>query len=118
MEGVLAKKKKSGRPVKQVKKEIRAAVRFSKTEYFIIKQKAAKAGINPSMFIRTAALHVVIKARLTPEESQFLRQLIGISSNLNQVAKQCHKEGVMKALLYFETFRNEADELLKKLHRD
>jgi predicted DNA binding CopG/RHH family protein len=44
------KKKSQGRPSKTSKKEIRAAIRFSKTEYFIIKEKATKAGVKPSSF--------------------------------------------------------------------
>jgi hypothetical protein len=37
MEPVKRKKREAGRPAKIIKKEIRAAVRFSKTEYFIVR---------------------------------------------------------------------------------
>ena len=57
-----------------------------------------------------------IKPRLNEEESRFVRQLIGMANNLNQVAKCCHEEGVLKAMLYFENYRNQMDDLLKKLN--
>lgn len=65
------KKKKAGRPEKNVKKEIRAAIRFTKAEYFIVKEKAATAGISASDFIRRVAINAVIKTRLTDQERQF-----------------------------------------------
>ena len=48
METVKKKTKQAGRPAKIIKKEIRAAVRFSKTEHFVVRQKAAKAGMKVS----------------------------------------------------------------------
>lgn len=107
--------KNKGRPAKSTKKEIRAAIRFSKAEYFIIKVKAAKAGVKPSFYIRQTAIHALIICRLTEEERQFVRQLIGMSNNLNQLAKSCHHEGVFKAMVYFEEYRKKIDELLIKL---
>lgn len=116
METVNKRKKKSGRPAKGVKKEVRAAIRFSKAEHFIIREKATQAGVNFSTYLRQTALQATIKARLTDEERHFVRQLIGMAGNLNQLAKTCHREGALKAMLYFENYRSQLDELLKKLH--
>jgi hypothetical protein len=116
METVKAKTKRAGRPVKAIKKEIRASVRFSKVEYFIIRQKAAKAGIKASAFIREVTINGEVKMRLTGEERQFVRQLIGMSNNINQLVKNSYKEGMLKTMLYFEGLRNELDLLLKKLN--
>lgn len=115
MERVQAKKKKAGRRKKEVKKEIRAAVRFTKTEYFIVKEKAAIAGISVSKYIRRVAINEQIRVRLTEEETKISRHLVGISNNLNQIAKACHDEGVLKAMAYFQNYRNLIDALLKKL---
>lgn len=116
METVREKRKQAGRPAKIIKKEIRTAVRFSKTEHFIIRQKASKAGVKPSAFIRQTAIEGVVTTRLNEEERQFVRQLIGMSNNLNQLTKNSHKEGMLKTMLCFETFRNQIDVLLKKLN--
>jgi len=56
MEPVKKKTKQAGRPAKIVKKEIRAAVRFSKTEHFVIRHKAAKAGMKVSAYVRQIAI--------------------------------------------------------------
>ena len=115
METVRVKRKKAGRPAKAVKKEIRASIRFTRPEYFTIKEKAAKAGLKASAYIRQVAIYAIIKPRLTDEERQFTRQLIGMANNLNQLAKSCHQEGALRAMLYFEGYRASMDEILKKL---
>ena len=115
METVSTKKKKAGRPAKLIKKEIRACIRFSKSEYFIIKEKAAKAGANASEYIRQVCINGHVKNRLREEERQFVRQLIGMANNLNQIAKCCHEEGLLRGMSYFENYRNHLDEILKKL---
>lgn len=115
MEIVSKKQKKAGRPAKAIKKEIRACVRFTRQEYFIIREKAAQAGVNASEYIRQTAIRAKINSRLTAEEIQTARQLIGMSVNINQVAKVCHREGLFEAMQYFEQYRNQIDQLLKKL---
>jgi len=116
METAKAAKKQAGRPVKAIRKEIRACIRFTKAEYFVIRNKATKAGIKASAYIREIAINAEVKARLTEEERQFVRQLVGLSNNINQLAKNSYKEGMLKTMLYFDAYRNELDLLLKKLN--
>lgn len=115
METVKKTPKQAGRPAKNFKKEIRKTIRFSKAEYFIVKEKAAKAGANVSEHIRQTAINATIKPRLTDEERQFVRQLVGMSNNLNQLTKACHQEGLLQAMIYFESYRNQVDKVLEKL---
>ncbi len=115
METVREKRKKAGRPAKTIKKEIRASIRFSKLEYFDIRQKAAKAGIKASAYIREVAINGDVKRRLTDEERQFVRQLIGMSGNFNQLTKNSYREGMLKTMLHFDAYRNQFDTILKKL---
>lgn len=115
METVTERKKKAGRPVKAVKKEVRACVRFTRPEYFIIKEKAARAGMTTSFYMRQVAIRAQVNTRLTDEERQFVRHLIGMSNNLNQIAKCCHQEGALKAMVYFQEYREQLDAILKKL---
>ncbi len=115
METVDKRHIKAGRPPKTIKKDIRTAVRFSRTEYFIVQTKAGKAGIKVSAYIREVAVNATVKPRFSEEERQFVRQLIGISNNLNQLAKKSHQEGLLSAMQYFETFRNEIDKLLTRM---
>jgi hypothetical protein len=115
MEPVTERKKKAGRPVKAVKKDVRACVRFTRPEYFIIKEKAAMAGMTTSFYMRKVAIHAQVIARLTEEERQIVRKLIGMENNINQIAKCCHQEGALKAMVYFQSYREHLDMLLKKL---
>lgn len=115
MENVKQSKRKAGRPANTVKREIRTAIRFTHAEYFIVKEKAANAGLKPSAYIRWTSIHTMVKTRLSDEERQLVRQLIGMANNLNQIAKTAHREGMFKAMLYFEEYRNVFDDLLNKL---
>ena len=115
METVRTKKKKAGRRKKNIKREVRAAVRFTKPEWFIVKEKAATAGNTVSNYIRRVAINEQIRTRLTDEERKLSKQLAGMSHNINQVAKACHQEGVLKAMAYFQSIGNQFDELLNKL---
>ena len=115
METVTARKKKTGRPVKAAKKERRASVRFTRAEYFIVKEKAIQAGLNTSAYLRAVAIQAQVTSRLTPEQMQLLRRLVGMDNNLNQIAKSCHQEGAFRTMIYFQQYRSEMDFLLKKL---
>ena len=115
MEAVQKKKRKGGRPAKKIKMEIRACVRFSKYEYFVIKEKASKTGLSASAYLREIAINGQVKNRLSDEEHKYVRQLIGMANNINQIAKACHAEGVLRAMQYFENYRSQIDEVLKKL---
>lgn len=107
--------RKNGRPKKQVKKEIIKSIRFSKAEYFIIKQKASKAGTKITFYIRQMAVEGKIISRLNDDERLFVRQLIGMANNLNQLTKKGHQEGLLTAVMMFEKYKNVIDELLEKL---
>ncbi len=109
-------KKESWKTSPNHQKEIRAAVRFSKLEYFAIRQKASKAGIKASAYIREAAINGQVTERLSDEERQIFRQIIGMAGNLNQLVKNNYKEGMLKTMLYFEAYRNQFDTLLKKFN--
>src|SRR5690349_16201101 len=115
METVQTKKNRGGRRTKNVKREVRAAIRFTKSEYFIVKEKATNAGITLSNYLRRVAINEPIRNRLTDEERKITSHLVGMSNNLNQIAKACHDEGVLKAMTYFQNYRNQIDELVKKL---
>jgi hypothetical protein len=111
-------KHSGGRPKKQVKREIIKGVRFTKLEYYVVKHKASKSGMNITLYIRQMALQGKIISRLNEEERQFVRQLIGIANNINQLTKKGHQEGLLTAVLMFEKYRKLIDELLEKLNDD
>lgn len=115
METVKKTKKKAGRPAKIIKRNIRTTIRFSGNEYFIIKENAAKAGLKPAEYIRQTAIYAIIKSRLSQEERLAVKALIGMANNINQIAKACHQQGLLQAMVYFESYRNQVDDVLEKL---
>ena len=108
-------RKCGGRPKQSIKRESATGVRFTEAEYFIIKQKASKAGMRLTTYIREMALHGKIIARMNEDERQFVSQLIGMSNNLNQLTKKGHQEGLLTAVMHFEKYRNMIDQILEKL---
>jgi len=115
MDKVLVKRKKAGRPVKNIKKEIKVCVRYSRHDHFIVREKAANAGLKLSAYLRKVSIETKVIPRLTEEERHFVKQLIGMANNLNQLTKACHQEGILSAMLDFERYRTGIDNLLQKL---
>ncbi len=111
-------KKNTGRPLLPVKRENTTGIRLTKAEHFIITQKARRTGINLTTYIRQMAIHGTVVARLTDEDRQFVRQLIQLSNDMNQLVQLAREQGILKAMLHFETTRNKIDELLKQLSHD
>ena len=104
-----------GRPKKQVKRDIVTGVRFTRVEYFAVKHRASKAGMKITLYIRQMALKGEVISRLTEEKRQFVRQLVGMANNINQLTKKGHQEGFLTAVMMFEKYRKMIDELLEKL---
>ncbi|MDQ2719449.1 MAG: MobC family plasmid mobilization relaxosome protein [Bacteroidota bacterium] len=109
-------KHKGGRPKTQVCRTV-TSLRLTKAERYIIKNKAVKAGMAVTAYIRQMAIHGKVSARLSEEEGQFVRELVGISNNLNQLAKKANAGQFLSAILEFEKYRNIIDELLEKLRK-
>jgi len=115
MDNVRVKRKKAGRPSKDIKKEIKVCVRYSRHDLFIVREKAANAGLKLSGYLRKVSIETRIMPRLTEEERQFVKKLIGMSNNLNQLTKACHQEGLLSAMLEFEQYRAGIDDLFQKM---
>ncbi|RNI38955.1 plasmid mobilization relaxosome protein MobC [Hanamia caeni] len=84
-----------GRLRKAVRKEVVKGIRFTKAEYFIIKQKASKTGTNVCNYIRQVSIHGKIISQLSEDERNYVRQLTGMANNLNQLTKKAHQEGCL-----------------------
>ena len=108
-------KDKGGRPKKLVKKERTTSVRFTHGEYKIVENRAEAAGYLVSAYIREISIHGKVIERMNEEERLFVRQLVGMSGNLNQLARKAHREGIANAALDFEKYKCEIDVVLKKL---
>ena len=107
-----------GRPKKSIKRESATGVRFTKAEYFIVKQKAIKAGYKITQYIRVMAVEGQVIAKLSPAEKIMIPQLIGMSNNLNQLAKKAHQSGLLAAMFQFQKDRDDLNRILNRLKYD
>jgi hypothetical protein len=111
------RKTKGGRPKKPVKRQRMVCVRFTRSEHFIAAQRAEKAKLSLSDYIRESALRAVVKARLSEDDRHFFRQLTGLSNNLNQLTKLAHQQGLFAAMMHFEKELKQIDELLNRFKK-
>lgn len=90
-------KHKGGRPKKLVNRTV-TSIRLSNAERYIIKHKAAEAGMGITTYIRQMAINGKVIAKMNEEERQFVREFVGIANNFNQLTKKAHQEGLLTAL--------------------
>ncbi len=110
-------KRKGGRPKQGIKRESATGVRFTKAEYFIVKNKAAKSNYKLTEYIRVMAVEGVVICRFSSEEKEIMRKLAGMANNLNQIVRLAHKERLITAVLEIEKIRVDFDQLLERFRR-
>jgi len=109
---------KGGRPAKIIKRKLVIGVRLTTEEHFIVKQKAEKAGLSFSRYLREMGIKGEVKKRLTEEDRQIVLHIIGMSNNLNQLTKLAHQQGLLSVILLFENYRSKLDGLLNHVKHD
>lgn len=111
-------KAKGGRPLKAVKRESHIRVRLTKTEHFLIDEKAKKAGMNISEWFRRSAVRGKVLVRTSTEDLKLLRSLAGMANNLNQLTKLAHTQGLLIVQRKCRELLSAIDDTLKFLSRD
>lgn len=112
------KKNTGGRPVKTLKRDIIIRIRLDKQEEFTLRQRAREAGKNLSQYIRQAAIAGKVMARLTREQQDQARKLVGISTNINQLARDFKRAGMAQTAFSFEECRQVIDTVLQSFRHD
>ena len=110
------KQQPGGRAKKAILREKWIGVRFTVEEYNAMKKKAKEAGWSMSHYLREAVINATVVSRLTAVETDYIRQLVGMSTNLNQVAHKGHTEGYASALQYFQYYQQKIDAIIQKLY--
>lgn len=110
------KKSKAGSLANSAKKQKKVSVRFSKAEYSNVKENAAATGNTISNFIRLTSLNEKIKARLTVEDMVIVRQMIGISNDINKIMNAFRNAGKLKEMACFKKYRNQVDAFIAKFN--
>ena len=111
-------KKNTGRPSKPVKREKPMGVRLTQSERFIITQKAGRAGMTLTAYLRQMAIHGKVIDRLNEEDRDNIRQLIKMNNEIQELVVLADKEGMLKAILQFEGLRHRIDNLIDQFNHD
>jgi len=111
---------KIGRPPKRKseRRSYRVNVKLNTEEYYLLKGKARVSGMNLSEFVREAIRRSEIKERLTPELNVYIRKLIGIANNLNQIARTANAGGYSNARGEYLHLAAGIDSLLNRITHD
>ena len=111
-----------GRKKKIITKKKRATVRFSDSEFMIIKKNADLANVSIAEYLRECGLNnrIVVKKVVSvdmPEIKEIKANLGKIGSNLNQIAKYFNQGGYrsMNMIYSIHQCMNEMHEAFKQL---
>ena len=74
------------------KRETKMGFNATAVEHTLIQEKAKRAGLRPADYFRDLALKGKPRPMPSPEELQLYRDITGIANNLNQLAKEAHKQ--------------------------
>ena len=110
--------KNEGRPKKAIRQEKNIGFFVTKQQYFIIREKAARAGVNLSDYLRQTAVFGQVKTRWTEEERELFKKLVGICNDMSLVVRLCQQEGAVSATHYFEQYRDLMDLVIKRFGYD
>lgn len=108
---------KGGRPNKAFseKRKYQVNVKLNIGEQIFLNRKIRESGLSCNDFIRQCIQQSVIKQRLTVEENELLKQLIGIANNLNQITKKANTHGYESAKNEYLFLAEDIDKLIKRL---
>lgn len=87
-------------------------------EKFIIDNKSERTGLSTSSYVRKMAIEGEVKARLTGEEQEMIKQLIGMSNDLHRLVMLTKQENLLTIMLRFEAYRDKFDQVFNKLVYD
>lgn len=114
----MKKQKLKGRPIidQDDKKQIKITVKFSKKEYTNLIKKVNQAQAKTiSEFVREAIFIGQIKERMSVDQLSYIRKIVGMANNLNQLAKEAHIYGIHTLSENCTTIYKRIDNLLKEL---
>jgi hypothetical protein len=89
------RRNKGGRPKKGAAEKLRYKVSFflATGEYIKLKTDAKAAKLRIPEVVRRAVMGRRIISRFTPEQAGWMRNLVGMGNNLNQLTRLAHQVG-------------------------
>lgn len=94
------------------------AVRQTVSERFIITEKAKRAGMTLTSYLRHMAIHGKLIERLSEQDRKDLRNLIQMTNEIHKLVVLAEKEGMLKATVEYESLRNRISSLIDQINHD
>lgn len=108
--------KTTGRPSLGEKKKSKPhMVRFDEEQDERLIFRAELAGMTVTEYIREATLNAKISPRLSPDEQEYIRQILKIGVNFNQLLKLAHTVGLVSMASKIESIIGQLSRLLNKI---
>ena len=114
------RRNKGGRPRKDdmCKKSIALTIRFTPTQYGIILTRTELANFkSPAEFIAYSALHNTIEQHFLHSDVEFIKDIAGMGSNLNQLTHQANIFGIKSLEDKINELLSEIKEVIQKISR-
>lgn len=109
-------RKTTGRPsLGDRKKSKPHMVRFDEEQDERLTFRAELAGMTVTEYIREATLNAKISPRLSPDEQEYIRQILKIGVNFNQLLKLSHAVGLVSMVPKIERIIGQLSQLLNKI---
>ncbi|MDP4150514.1 MAG: hypothetical protein Q8943_13975 [Bacteroidota bacterium] len=64
------------------------------------------------------AIHGKIVSRLTEEERQLFKELVGLSNDLRRLVRMAEEQGARTTMLYFTRYGDKIDVLINRFSHD
>src|SRR5579859_8166586 len=92
-----------------VKRDKHIQIYVTEAEQSAILEKAKRAGVGVSVYLRKMLLEERMNILLTEEEREFFRELVNMSNDLHQLVKLARTKCIQDAIVLFESYRNQID---------
>jgi hypothetical protein len=83
------------RPKKPILKSKVVSVHMTRAEHLMIKGLAKKCKLPLSQYLLNTGLQINLKPKFTENEIALYRQLVALSNNVNQIAKQLNERKIL-----------------------
>lgn len=100
------------------KRKYKITVRFATEEYFSLKEKARRAGVTLSEYLRRASASSVVRERLRPQHLHHILQLTGVANNFNQISRKANAAGYVSVRTEYRYLASEIDDLINRIKDD
>jgi hypothetical protein len=113
-------RKKGGRPKKGAAEKLKYKVSFMLPtgDYLALKATAKAAKLPRAEVVRRAVTGCRIVARFTPEQVGWMRNLVGMGNNMNQLTKLAHQSGYAENAAQNRRVAGEISRTLKHFRDD